>query len=125
MALIDVSDLLRDPDFTNVVTLIRRAATVNTHGENVLTETSCMITAVVQGVNTEQLTKMPEGARMSDMINVHTRGQLYAESPNGYSDIIVWHGRRYQVYQVIEDFMNFGAGYTQAICVLEPVNANT
>lgn len=123
MALIDVSDLLRDPDFTNVVTLIRRSVTVNVHGENVMTENACYITAVVQGDNTETLEKLPEGARLSDVLTVYYRGTLTAERPGGYADIIVWGGKRYQVKEVIEDFLNYGAGFTKAICVLEAVNA--
>ena len=122
MALIDVSDLLRDPDFTNVVTLIRRSVTVNGHGENVMTESACYITAVVQGDNTETLDKLPEGARLSDVITVYYRGTLTAERPGGYADIIVWQGKRFQVKEVAEDFMNYGAGFTKALCVLEAVS---
>lgn len=123
MALIDVSFLLTDPDFTNQVTLIRRSIAINTYGEGQLTETQSTITAVVQGDNTEMLEFVPEGARLTDMITVWCRGQLTAEQPGGYADIIVWGGKRYQVKEVSEDFMNFGAGFTKAICMLEPVNA--
>jgi hypothetical protein len=122
MALIDVSELLTNPDFTNTVTLIRRASSVNSYGENVLTETSSSITAVVQGANTETLERVPEGARLSDLIDVYYKGVLHAESQSGYADVIVFGGKRYQVFQVIEDFMNFGAGFTKAVCKLEPVN---
>lgn len=123
MALIDVSELLTDPDFTNTVTLIRRSSTVNTYGENTMIETSSSITAVVQGANTESLERVPEGARLSDLIDVYYKGQLTAESPSGYADIIVWQGKRYQVFEVVEDFMNYGAGFTKAVCKLEAVNA--
>ena len=92
MALIDVSELLTDPDFTSTVTLIRRASTVNTYGENVMTETQSTITAVVQGANTESLERVPEGARLSDLIEVYYKGRLTAESPSGYADIVVWDG---------------------------------
>ena len=122
MALIDVSELLTDPDFTNTVTLIRRASTVNTYGENVMTETQSTITAVVQGDNTETLDKLPEGARLSDVITVYYRGTLTAERPGGYADIIVWQGKRFQVKEVAEDFLNYGAGVTKALCVLEAVS---
>lgn len=123
MALIDVSELLTDPDFTNTVTLIRRSSTVNSYGENVMVETSSTITAVVQGANAESLERVPEGARLSDLIDVYYKGALHAESPGGYADVIVWDGKRYQVFEVVEDFMNFGAGFTKAICKLEAVNA--
>ncbi len=123
MALIDVSDLLRDPDFTNVVTLIRRASTINAHGEHVMTETPFNIVASVQGINTADLVRLPEGARLQDLITVYYRGDLQAESKDGYADIIVWQGHRYQVRTVDEEFMNFGAGFTRAICSMEEVSA--
>jgi hypothetical protein len=66
---------------------------------------------------------VPEGARLSDLIDVYYKGQLTAESPGGYADIIVWQGKRYQVFEVVEDFMNYGAGFTKAVCKLEAVNA--
>lgn len=122
MALIDVSDLLRDPDFTNVVTLIRRSVSINTHGENVMTESACNIVVSVQGLNSEDIVKLPEGARLSDVITVYYRGDLQPESKGGYSDIIVWQGRRYQVKTIDENFINFGAGFTRAICVMEEVS---
>ena len=122
MALLDVSDLLVDPDFTNVVTLIKRSATVNEHGETVLTEASCLISAVVQGDNPEVLERLPQGARLSDIITVYTRAELEVESNSGYADVVVWRGRRFQVQDVAEDFMNYGAGFTKAFCMLEPAH---
>lgn len=122
MALLDVSDVLLDADFTNVVTLIKRSAAVNTHGETVLSEVSCYITAVVQGDNPEMLERLPQGARLSDVITVYTKAELEAESEGGYADVIVWRGRRYQVKDVAEDFMNYGAGFTKAFCMLEPAH---
>ena len=122
MALIDVSDLLRDPDFTNVVTLIRRSSSINDFGEQVLTETPCNIVASVQGINAEDITRLPEGARLSDVITVYYRGDLQPESKGGYSDLIIWQGRRYTVKTIDENFINFGAGFTRAICVMEEVN---
>lgn len=122
MALIDVSDLLTDPDFTTSVTLIRRSSVVDLHGENVLTEVQSTIIAVVQGANTETIQKMPEGALLGDLITVYYAGELTAESAVGYSDIIVYRGRRYEVFEVPEDYMNHGAGWTMANCKLEAVN---
>lgn len=122
MARIDVSFLLTDPDFTNVVTLIRRTSTVNEHGENVLAETSCMIPVVVQGDLAESLERLPEGARLSDVISVYYRGDLMPERPGGYADVILWNGYRYQVREIDENYRNFGAGFTKALCVREAVN---
>lgn len=123
MARIDVSDLLLDPDFLDTVTLIRRSIAVDGNGEGVLTETPSSVKMCVQGANTETLLRMPEGARLSDIVTVYYRGVLTAESAGGYADIIVWGGKRYQVKEVPEDFMNYGNGFTMANCLLESVNA--
>lgn len=123
MARIDVSELLSDPDFTDSITLIIRASTVDSFGENVMTETASTITAVVQGYSTETLERVPTGARLSDLIEVYYRGQLTAERPGGYADVIVWRGKRYQVFEITEDFINYGVGFTKAVCKLEGVNA--
>lgn len=123
MAKIDVSDLLLDPDFLDNVTLIRRSSTVDGNGEGVLSETPSTVKMCVQGANTETLQRMPEGARLSDIITVYYRGALNVESAGGYADVIVWGGKRYQVKETPEDFMNYGNGFTMANCLLEPVNA--
>lgn len=123
MALIDVSELLLDPDFTDQATLIKRYLDVNANGEAVIAEMEIPITAVIQGVNNQDLVKLPDGARLSDAITVYYNGELQAEAENGYSDIIVWRGRRYELGPVTENFMNHGAGFTKAICVGEHVRA--
>ena len=38
MSKIDVTELLTDPDFVDTIVLINRTPTVNTKGENVLSE---------------------------------------------------------------------------------------
>lgn len=126
MANIDVSDLLLDPDFTDLVTLIRRSCVVDAKGRNAMTETPVvpMITVCVQNVDTETLEKYPDLALLSDKISVWYKGVLTAESVNGYSDVIVFGSNRYYVKYVDEDYTNFGQGWTKAVCVLEKVNNN-
>lgn len=122
MANIDVSFLLSDPDFTDQITLIHRAATINDFGEMELTETPETITAVVQGPNTEDLVQNPTAAWLTDAISIWWRGTFTVEAPGGYSDVIVWRGRRFIVEMVDEDFVNWGTGWTRALCRLEAVN---
>jgi hypothetical protein len=124
MALIDVSELLTDPDVTTAVTLIRRASSVNEFGENALIETPVQITAVVQSGSSETITRAPEGVLLSDIISVYYAGILTGQQVGGYADVIIYNGRRYTVYEVPENFMNHGAGFTMANCKLEAVNAN-
>lgn len=124
MANIDVSDLLLDPDFTDSATLIHRASIVGDKGRNTLSETIVVpdVTVVVQNVDNKTIEKYPDLALLSDKITVWYKGELFAESANGYSDVLLWKGDRYYVKYIDEDFMNFGQGWTRAICVLEKVN---
>lgn len=120
MALIDTSELLVDPDFTDTATLIRRSSSVNTFGENELTETSSLITVVVQPGDKDMLERVPDAVRLMDTITVYYRGELLLESVDGYPDIIVWQGQRWQV-KATTGFGNWGVGYTKTLCMLEPI----
>jgi hypothetical protein len=123
MAMIDVSEILLDPDFGNTVSLITRAASVNEYGEGVLAETAINVRVVVEQEGSEMMARLPEGARLSDYITVYYRGKLSAERAGGYADVVVWDGKRYQVKEVAENYLNFGAGFTKAICQIEDINA--
>lgn len=122
MALIDVSLLLLDPDFTDTLTRIQRTQIINQFGEMVLSEFSGIITASVQSgagtVNT--LLRQKEGSYIEDHIDVYYRGELFTgNGPGTFCDILVWRGARYQVKTVEETFLNFGMGFTKAYCTLE------
>ena len=122
MANIDVSFLLSDPDFGDTFTLVKRGVSVNSVGETVLTETSAAdVVGSVQSGSTDDLVLAPNGARLSDIITVYYGGDLSVERINGYSDVIVWKGRRYTVQDIAGDWNNYGTGYTKALCVLEAV----
>lgn len=122
MALIDVSFLLSDPDFTDTATLITRAMTVNEWGEGETQESSVQITAVIQPATGKDLERLPEGAKLHETIRVWYRGELLPERENGYADIVVWKGKRYQV-KTADPWDNYGAGYWRALCVMEGASA--
>jgi len=123
MAGIDITELLTDPDFCDQVQIVRRTKTVNNFGEGVLTSASPVnATMVVQPASGDILKKLPEGAVLTEYIQVWFRGSLSLQTVNGYSDIIVWQGRRFECYTP-DDFSNYGAGYVSALCILEAPNA--
>ena len=122
MALIDVSFLLIDPDFTDIITRIRRTQIINNYGEMILTEIPEEIIASVQSGNgtVNTLERFKEGAIVEDHIDVYYQGELFTENgPGTYCDIILWRGSRYQVKTIEETFLNYGVGFTKAFCVLE------
>lgn len=123
MALVEVSDIIVDPDFSDGFTLINRASSINQYGEMELTETSQSVTGVIQNINNEMLKRFPQAAEFSDGISVWYRGVLQAQAPGGYCDVVVWNGYRYLVKIVTEQFMNFGSGWTSALCSKEVPSA--
>jgi hypothetical protein len=119
MALIDVSDLLNDPDFVNEFTVVRRTSTVNDFGENIIGDTNICAIGSIQAGNGDTLRRLPEAARKENAITVYTKTELKADNnSNGYSDIIVWKNQRFQVL-VISPWGNYGAGWYQCDCIME------
>lgn len=123
MALLDTSDLLLDPEFADSLLLIKRHVVINSYGETLLTEFPEVIIAVVQAGQAEpkeKLLRTRQSARFQDGITVYYKGELSAQrAPDGYADIIVWRARRFQVADVDENFLNFGAGWSKAFCLIE------
>lgn len=123
MALQDLAQYMIDPDFVDEVTLIRRTPQViGDKGRASFAETSSQVYMSVQGMKAETLNREPNDAWLTDAIDVYYAGVLYGAAPEGYADVIVWRGKRYQVEAVVENYSNYGAGWTHAVCRLEPVS---
>jgi hypothetical protein len=95
MALIDVSELMSDPDFVNQFTIVRRTSKVNDFGENEISDTNICAIGSIQAGNGDTLKRLPEAARKENAITVYTKTELRADSTtNGYSDVIIWNCQR-------------------------------
>ncbi len=117
MALIDVSELLLDPDFVDEITIFRRVQSLNEYGEGVYTETKIKTVAVIQwgGV---QYNKFERGTHFDRDITIYCKTQLYSMNDEGYCDEIEFQGRRYMVQRVTETAGNCGAGFCTAEATL-------
>jgi galactose-6-phosphate isomerase len=125
MPLIDVSDLMTDPDFCETLTLIRRTQTVDANGRGTTTEAQSSIIGVVTSGPSDSLTRSPEYGASSRAITVHTQFRLRDTSNGLLPDKILWLGTRYIVDRV-RDYSRFGAGFTAAECiVIDPVQSAT
>lgn len=118
MALLDVSELMVDPDFVMNFTIIPRTPVVNEFGENVLT-TGEPISAVgsIQAATGETLKRLPEGVQLSKFITVFTKVQIQADSAGNYVSQIVWKNKTYNIFQVLP-WEDFGAGWFMIDCEL-------
>lgn len=118
MALVDVTELLTDPDFVDEIKLISRTATVNSRGENILSETTINSVGSVQPIGAKTLMRLPEALRVENISTFWFKGEITATAPGKYASILVFRGKRYQV-QTVFDWSNWGAGWCEGTCVAE------
>lgn len=115
--MIDVSELMADPDFVQEIPILRRTE-VLTKGRASHPETPDTIYGSVQPATSGELSvKLPEGTQLSDTIFVYTASDLRALKDGGYGDIVVDEGKRYQVFAIDEAFRRFG--YNRAVAISE------
>ena len=120
MALIDVSNLLLDPDFINTVQLIHRTASVSSQGKTILTETTVSTIGSVQPASVKEISRLPESIQVSDVRKFWIKAEILSDGSSQYPDIIVFNNKRFQVINV-EDWMNYGSGWNAGLCVWEKV----
>lgn len=120
MPLIDVSELMTDPDFCDdSIVVFRKSQNVNDYGVVDPTIAQQTITGVVtQGVG-DQMYRSLDYEILAGSITVHTKFELSAGDGNELlADEIEWGGRRY-VVKNLSDWSTFGEGFTSAECVLK------
>lgn len=117
-ALIDVSDLMIDPDFVDVMAIIHRAPTINALGENTLVETTVNTIGSVQPTTGKTLMRLPDSLRIQSVYTFWVKGQILSDGTKSYPDIISFKGQRYQV-QTISDWTNWpnDHGWTEGVAV--------
>ena len=121
MALIDVSELLVDPDFVDQIDTIQRVKGVDSNGRTIMIATPRVITGSVQPASGEALQMLPDLVRTSGMLEIWTQSILTVDTDSRAADIIVWKGNRYIVAAKVDDYQNYGAGYTHAVLTLQDV----
>ena len=120
--LLDVSELLTDPDFvTTGIICTRNAQTVGENGIAVNAQTTTRFSGVVTNDKGDLLERMAAGERIKGNITIHTRFQL-RDGGAGYSaDIVTWNGSQYTVSMVL-DWSTYGRGFIVATCDLLPLS---
>lgn len=119
MALIDVSELLLDPDFVNPIQIIRRTSSVNSMGENVIdSETVIDTFGSVQPAKYKDIQRLPEALRIEDVRSFYVKMEILQDGTSVYPDLIVWGGERFAV-KTCAPWLNFGQGWNEGIAVRE------
>lgn len=117
MPLIDVVELLYDPDFAQDFTVVRFVRTVSAQGLTVDSPGLFATYGVILPLSGAQLAMLPEAERTGSFITVITPFALYALTDTTAPDQVQWHGRNYQVRSV-NDWTDWGQGFTSAVCQL-------
>lgn len=120
MAILDVSEILFDPDFADTDIVCERS--IQTIGEDGMAQndlTMTRFTGVVTPDIGDVLERLDEGERIKGRITIHSQFPLRDGAEGGSADVIVWKGKRYTVSKV-SDLTNFGRGFTRASCDVIP-----
>lgn len=118
MALIDVSELLHDPDFCDSMTHVRRQPIVSALGENTLEEVATCTVGSVQPATPEVIQRLPESLRVGNIQSFWIQGSIRAGFNGNYPDILIFNDKRYAVQHVF-DWTHFGSGWSEGTCVQE------
>ena len=100
MALLDVSDILLDPDFMNTgLVCERNTQTIGLDGIAVNTPALTPFSGVVTSDNGDILQRGDFGERIKGSITIHTRFALIDGTTGFTADIVRWQGRRWHLTQ--------------------------
>lgn len=118
MAQIDVTELLTDPDFVDKIQVLNRYSRVDNLGDNTISEQCLNTIGSVQPASGKNLARLPEALRVANVMDFFFKGSLPLTDGNQYPSVLVFKGRRFQV-QTVQDWSNWGSGWTQGTCVAE------
>lgn len=116
MAQIDVSDLLSDPDFIDPVQIIRRTASVDSLGQNQLSEVVISTWANVQPASNKAIQRLPEALQSADVRSFYLRMEIVKDATSAYPDIMIFNGKRFEI-QTAAPWLNYGSGWNEGVCV--------
>lgn len=119
--LIDVSDLLLDPDFVQSMVLIKRTTSVNSFGENVLVEAPEPVVGSAQPLSGKDLERLPEALRQRNVRSFWIKAEVVTDGSGVYLDLVEFQGKRYQVLSS-KPWLNWGAGWNEVIAVEESLS---
>lgn len=121
MALLDVSDVLLDPDFMDAGLVCKRSTQlIGSDGRATNTVTTTSFTGVVTSDSGDLLERLSAGERKKGSITIHTQFALSSGGPDQSADLVTWRGRDYTVSNV-NDYGHFGRGFYAATCDLLPL----
>lgn len=112
--IINVADLLNDPDLCEPFTITRNPGQFAAGGWQGSGPTTFNAYGAVRNATGKELDMVPEGDRVHEMISFRSVTPMYMtdEAQSITSDILTWHGQKYRVV-FSKDYTS--QGYTLAI----------
>ena len=118
--LLDVADVLQDPDFFDTLTCTRNSESVSEQGLSQIGTRTVPFYGVVTSDEGELLTRLAAGEYARGSILVVTRTVLKDAGSGQTADIVTWNGLQYTVRK-INPYTRYGPGFVEAICDLLPL----
>lgn len=118
MPLLDMSDVLSDPDFLDFSLICtRNAQTVGSDGLAVIASKQMPFAGVVAATSGQDLRRRSDGEMNVGEISIITKFLLIDGRPGNTADVVTWNGNTYTVTNV-EDYSKYGRGFVAATCDL-------
>lgn len=96
--MINVAEVVADPDFTRTFTVRRPTSTFANEGVHTSTYTDSTLTGIVQPASPKEMELLPEGHRVGDVIAVWSTLEMRAGNADTIeADVIVVDGKSYKV----------------------------
>lgn len=119
MPLLDITDVINEPLFTEPATWLKRSIVVGVDGIGVVTEDAEPILVIPTAGDGSTRDRATDSALVHHRQRFYTTAQLNAGTTAHDSDRVVWRGRTYLVDSV-GDWTAWGAGFVSAACQLVP-----
>ena len=98
--MIDVSQLITDPDFCEPFVIRRRIGKWEA-GRFIATPEDT-VNGIVEPTSGDDLEQVPEGDRVSGMMTFYTKQPVYLSQDKQQSDEIIWRGKLYKAVQILD-----------------------
>jgi hypothetical protein len=105
-ALVDLSDMVIDPDFVDRVGIVHRTPMVNDMGENTLISNIVWTIGSVQPASGNTLSRLPDALRVANVDSFWVKGVIIADGKCEYPDLLIFKKYEYEV-QFVLDWTNW------------------